>query len=145
MSGYQQFQGNRFFCGLTHRRPLHVWLLDHFGWHQELYRVMGSYEVHRRWVRSSSPGRSVYTCRKRMDHWRVTIKPPGEREVVRIHDRDFSEFWLETANKAGVKNRNTPFWRKRIRQRTRDRDVVKIPTPAWELGHKFAFTRWEAL
>jgi len=134
---------NRFFCGRLHRRPFHVWLMDHLGMHQELYRVVGELQIRKRWVESRARGRSIYTCRKPMTHWKATIKPQGFKWVTMVHDRDFSAPDLQASE--NIKNRNTPYWRGRVIKPTRNTEGVQIPTEAWELGHKYEFTRWEEL
>ena len=115
----------RFFCGRMHRRPVLVVLLDWFGWHQELYHMMGERIVRRRWVKAKRPGRSVYTCRKAASHWRATIKPPGTRMVYRV------------TVKNRVKLSRRPVFR------FGKPELVEIPTPSWEIGHHYEFTRWE--
>jgi len=78
-----------------------------------------------------------------MDHWRVTLKPAGEKMVWQIHDRDFNELEWEEANRRNIRNRNTRYWRGRIRQFNRERERVPVPTESWEIGHRYEFTRWE--
>ncbi len=134
---------NRFFCGRVRRRPILIHILDLMGYHQELYRLKGEVRVRRRWVQSGVHGMSVYTCRKPMDHWRVTVKPQGQRWVRMVHDRDFSQPGMDAAKQ--VKNRKTPYWRSRIEEPTREETMVQIPTEAWEIGHHYEFTRWQEL
>jgi hypothetical protein len=116
---------NRYFCGRMHRRPLFVALLDRFGWHRELYRRMGSREISVRWVKAKRPGRSIYTCRKRVDHWRFVLKPQGERRMKRI----------DVTNT--VKRGHRPKFKYGEPVET------MVPTESWELGHRYEFTRWE--
>ncbi len=137
------FQGNRFFCGRLHRSPLHVKLLDLLGFHQEIVYVKRRHALLRRWRYTGERGRSIYTCRKRMDHWRLTVKPQGERWVDLVHDRTFSQEAADEARERNVKNRRTPYWRARIERFTRETTRVAIPTGSWELGHRYVFTRWE--
>ncbi len=132
---------NRYFCGRVHRRPLLIRLFDWWGWHQELYRVRGEMRVRRRWVVHYIPGRSIYTCRKPMMHWRAVLKPQGTRWVNMVHDRDFSQPGLDAAK--GIKNVETPYWRSKIQKPTRETTRVEIPTESWELGHRYEFTRWQ--
>jgi len=132
---------NRFFCGRTHPRPLLIRLTDALGWHQELYYLKGERVLRVRWVKHREPGRSVYTCRKPMNHWRFTLKPEGQRWVNFVHDYDFSKPDLEAA--AHIKNKRTPYWRGRILQPSRKFERIQIPTRSWEIGHKYLFTRFE--
>lgn len=132
---------NRYFCGRVHRRPALIRFLDSLGYHKELYRVVGELQVRIRWVRAKKPGRSIYSCRKPMTHWKATIKPPGLRWVDSVHDRNFSPPGLDAAK--NVENRRTPYWRARIEKPTREVQRIQIPTDAWEIGHKYEFTRWE--
>ena len=133
----------RFFCGRIHRPPRRIRLMDFLGWHQELYYRRGEAVTRKRWVTAETPGRSIYTCRKRVDHWRVTVKPQGLRWVTMVHDRNFSAEGLAEANDRGIKNRKNPYWRKRIGKPTREITRVQIPTESWEIGHRYEFTRWE--
>ena len=128
---------NRFFCGRIHRPPLRVLLLDKLRWHQELYYLKGETVVRRRWVRSRGPGRSIYTCRKPMTHWKVTLKPAGLRWVTAIHDTKGAEV------PAHIQNRRSPYWAARAQKITRKQERIQIPTESWELGHRYEFTRWE--
>ena len=138
--------GYRFFCGrVRKRRPFYAWLFDHLGLHQELYRVVGKMGIYRRWVESKAPGRSIYTCRKPRNHWKVTLKPQGLRWVTAVHDRNFTQAGVDEANRLGIKNRDTPYWRERIGRPTRTTERIQIPTEAWELGHRYEFTRWQEL
>jgi len=129
--------GGRFFCGRVHRRPFWVVLADHWGWHQENYRIVGEIRVRRRWVRSKGPGKSIYTCRKIFNHWRLTVKPPGLRWVKVIHDTQGMDV------PKGIKNPNTPYWKPKAAKVTRKEERIQVPTEAWELGHKYEFTRWQ--
>lgn len=117
----------RFFCGRLHRRPLLVAFLDYLGYHQELYRVMGSTRIYTRWIVARRPGRSVYTCRKQAGHWKATIKPPGERKMRRV----------EVTNT--VKRGHRPLFN------LGEPVETFVPTEAWEIGHRYEFTRWEEL
>jgi len=140
--------GNRYFCGRRRRAPWWVRLVDALGWHQELYRVAGETVVRTRWVRSDRLGESIYTCRKRMDHWRVTIKPQGTRRVTLVHDRNFNEAGVKEAEAKGIQNVDTPYWRAKRQVGKTTRETLpgaEIPTEAWELGHKYEFTRWQEL
>jgi hypothetical protein len=116
---------DRFFCGRIHRRPVLIALLDRWGWHKERFHYVGEHQVRWRWVKARRPGRSVYTCRKPMNHWRLTIMPQGTRWVNQIEVRNI----VKRGHRAVFKTR------KAVR--------VQIPTEAWELGHRYEWTRWE--
>ena len=137
---------NRFFCGRVHRRPLLIYLLDWLGYHKEYYRVMGETQVRIRWVSVRQPwprrpvrGRSIYTCRKPVNHWRATLKPQGLRWVNSIHDTRGADV------PDNIRNRNTPYWKARALKVTRKQDMIQIPTDSWEIGHKYEYTRWQEL
>lgn len=115
----------RFYCGRPHRRPLLVVLLDHLGWHRELYRIKGETVVRSRWVAARRPGRSVYTCRLPASHWRATIKPEGTKKMQQIPLRNT------------VKSSRRPIFR------AGEAVTVEVPTASWEIGHRYEFTRWE--
>ena len=138
--------GYRYFCGrIRPRRPWFIWFFDTIGLHQEVYRITGRMGLYRKWVSSTVRGRSIYTCRKPMNHWRFTLKPQGQRWVTAVHIRDFTQQGLDEANRLGIKNRDTPYWRTRIGKPTETVERVPVATEAWELGHRYEFTRWQEL
>jgi hypothetical protein len=116
---------NRFFCGRIHRRPLLIALLDRWGWHKELYRVIGELEVRTRWVKSRKPGHSIYTCRRQANHPVLTLKQEGHRKMNQITITNT------------VKRGRRPMYT------IGDPVPTVVRTGAWELGHKYEFTRWE--
>jgi len=117
----------RGYCGRTHRRPWHARLTDLLGYHRELFYYKGEVRLRTRWVASQRPGRSVYTCRLPPGHWVFVLKQPGWRTMTQI------------AVKNRVKRSQRPVF-------SFEKPVqVQVPTPSWELGHRYQFTRWEDL
>ena len=115
----------RYFCGRLHNPPFRVRLVNYLGWHQELYRFVGETRVRRRWVRSRRPGRSIYTCRLPVTHWRATVKPSGLKWMNQVRVTRLTKRGHRPIFKFGKPTR------------------VQVPTESWELGHRYEFTRWE--
>jgi hypothetical protein len=129
--------GPRHFCGRVHRPPLLTRLMDHLGYHRELYYLKGTTRVRTRWVASARPGRSIYTCRKPKGHWRMVVRPAGERMVKATKIQRGAEV------PAHIKNTRVPYWKAKSLKETREEVTVPYPARSWEIGHRYEFTRWE--
>ena len=122
----------RFFCGRWNRGP----------WYPSLSRTDG--EGPRRWHPGALWDRwtgrmAVYTCRKPRTHWRATVKPPGLRWVIQVHDTKGADVPEQ------IRVRRTPYWRQRYEKVTRSESRIQVPTDSWEVGHKYYFNRYEVL
>ena len=122
-----------------------VWFLDRWGYHQENYRIVGEYRIRKHWIHDKKPGKSIYTCRKWVNHHVYTLKPQGQRWVTMISDKNYIEGGVKEAEERGIQNRKTPYWRARIGagKIVRTSDSIQIATESWELGHKYEYTRWD--
>jgi len=70
--------------------------------------------------------KAVYVCRKRNGHFVWTVKPPGEKL------RDFT--FVDRAASTSPYRKDWPV----------SHQLIAVPTPSCELGHRYEFARWEA-
>jgi hypothetical protein len=135
-------------CGRYGREPLHARFLRYLGVHKtvkiEKRRVRLRHDSDETviapvgiigWTWDSHPGRNVYLCWRRADHFKITVKPPLDREV---------RGW-------DVNSLRGPLNQRRLRVlRVLDGDALglsvmtrTVPTRSWELGHQYKWARWE--